>query len=71
MRTVLQGCAILCNDHYHKYSGFTVNVSAHQLESIAMEESWIAQSLRAIISDLNDDCCGNGITLEAAEGYKW
>ena len=35
------------------------------------EDSWIAQSLRAIIADLTDECCGSGITLEAVEGYKW
>ena len=36
-----------------------------------MEESWITQSLRAVIADLSDECCGSGVTLEAAEGYKW
>ena len=36
-----------------------------------MAESWIVQNLRAIITDLNDDCTGNGITLDTAEGYKW
>ena len=36
-----------------------------------MGDSWIAQNLRAIIANLTDECSGSGISLDAAEGYKW
>ena len=36
-----------------------------------MGESYIMQNLKAVIADLTDKCSGSGITLDAAEGYKW
>ena len=36
-----------------------------------MGESWITQNLKAVIADLTDECTGSGITLDAAEGYRW
>lgn len=36
-----------------------------------MGESWITQNLKAVIADLTDECSRSGITLDAAEGYKW
>ena len=29
------------------------------------------QNLKAVIADLTDECSGSGITLDAAEGFKW
>ena len=36
-----------------------------------MGDSWITQNLQAVIADLTDECSGSGITVNAAEGYKW
>lgn len=36
-----------------------------------MGDSWIMQNLRAIVSDLSDECTFTEITLDVAEGYRW